>query len=179
MSTIARSLALVLATLLVAVGALTVRAQPPEPSLDPSRPAPFTGRIAFGGQVRGGVTEAVDGHIETRGNAHAPSMVSISDPRLDGDVLISFQTDEYVAADGTGQVLGSGTWHIQTEDGVWEGSYIRLEAEGLSDHNTVVLVGQGAYEGLVAVWEQTIDGSGWDIAGAIFGSGPPPATVLP
>ena len=98
----------------------------------------------------------------------------MSDPRLDGDVLISWQTDDY-----PGYTLGTGTWRIQTADGVWEGSYPRLEAEGTSDKATVVLVGQGAYEGLIAVWEQTIDGSGWDVVGAIFPAGPPPVAVLP
>ncbi len=175
-----RYLATGVATLiLMVISVLPVTAQSAEPSLDPAQPAPFTGRIAFGDQVRSGTTEAVDGHIEMRGTAHAPTMVSVSDPRLDGDVLISWQTDEYVAPDGTAQALGSGTWRIETADGAWEGSYVRLEAEGLSDKNTAVLVGQGAYDGLIAVWEQTIDGSGWDIAGAIFPSGPPPAAVLP
>ncbi len=175
-----RHLATGVATLaIVAISFAPVSAQSAELSLDPTQPAPFTGRIAYGGQVRSGTMDTVDGHIESRGSAFAPSMVSVSDPRLDGDVLISWQTDEYVASDGADQVLGSGTWRIETADGAWEGSYVRLEADGLSDKSTAVLTGQGAYEGLTAVWEQTIDGSGWDIAGAIFPSGPPPAAVLP
>jgi len=175
-----RYLATGVATLtLMAISVVPVTAQSAEPPIDPTQPAPFTGRIAFGSQVRAGTTETVDRHIETRGSAHAPTIVSMSDPRLDGDVLISWQADEYAAPDGTDQALGSGTWRIETTEGAWEGSYVRLEAEGVSDKNTAVLVGQGAYDGLIAVWEQTIGGSGWDVTGAIFPSGPPPAAVLP
>ena len=170
-----RHLATGIATLaLLATAATPAWAQSPTPTLDPSQPAPFTGRLVTGDQVRPGTIEAVDGHTESRGYAWAPTVLSMSDPRLDGEVLISWQTDDY-----PGHTLGTGTWRIETADGVWEGSYTRLEAEGISDHNTAVLVGQGAYEGLIAVWEQTFDGSGWDVTGAIFPAGPPPVAVLP
>jgi hypothetical protein len=101
---------------------------------------------------------------------------SISDPRLDGTVLISFQTDEYPGWSGD---IGTGTWRIETADGAWQGSYTIVEAEGFSDKPTAVLVGEGAYDGLTAVWEQTIDPSGWDIVGVIFPAGPPPVATLP
>lgn len=170
-----RSLATGIAILALLATAVTpVWAQSPAPSLDPSQPAPFSGRIGFGAQVSSGTITSVDGRTESRGAVWAQPVLSMSDPRLDGDVLISWQTDDY-----PGVTLGTGTWRIETADGVWEGSYPRLEAEGTSDKTTLVLVGQGAYEGLIAVWEQTIDDSGWDVVGAIFPAGPPPAAVLP
>lgn len=175
-----RPLATGIATLaLLAIAVTPSWAQSPAPSLDPSRPAPFTGRIGFGDQVQSGTVDLVDGRMESRGDVWAPPVLSMSDPRLDGEVLISWQTDDYAGAGGTRHTLGTGTWRIETADGVWEGSYTRLEAEGTSDKATLVLVGQGAYEGLIAVWEQTIGDSGWDVVGAIFPAGPPPAAVLP
>ena len=102
----------------------------------------------------------------------------MSDPRLDGEVLISFQTDEYRGVKGLGD-LGTGTWRIDTSDGGWQGSYPKIEGDGFSDKNTVVLVGEGAYAGLFAAWEQTIDDTGWDVQGFIFPAGPPPVATLP
>lgn len=169
-----------IATVALSAAAVSpVMSQSPAPTLDPSRPAAFSGRFVTGHQVRSGTTEAVDARTESRGYVWAPTVMSISDPRLDGDLLISWQTDVYAGAGGTRHTLGTGTWRIETADGVWEGSYTRLEADGMSDHNTAVLVGQGGYEGLIAVWEQTYDGSGWDIVGAIFPAGPPPIALLP
>jgi hypothetical protein len=179
MRTILRLVTGVTIIAVLAISVSSVTAQSPSPGLDSSQPAPFAGRIGFGDQVRSGPMALVDGRTESRGDVWAQPVLSMSDPRLDGDVLISWQTDVYAGAGGTLHTLGTGTWRIETADGVWEGSYTRLEDEGISDNNTVVLVGQGAYEGLIAVWEQTIDASGWDIVGAIFPSGPPPTAVLP
>lgn len=145
----------------------------------PAAPVAFTGRIAFGPGVRFGTYETVDGHGESRGSVHAPGVMNISDPRLDGKVLISWQTNTWVAPGGTELVLGTGTWRIATDEGAWQGSYHRVEAEGFSDTSTAVLYGEGAYEGLVVAWEQTIDGSGWDVRGVIFPGSPPPPAELP
>ena len=175
-----RTMAMSVTTLaLLATGIVPVAAQSTPPVSDQTLPAAFTGRIAFGGQVRAGTTETVDGHVESRGSAFAPVVSTMSDPRLDGKVLISYQTDEYTGPDGASHSLGTGTWRIETADGAWQGSYTRVEAEGFSDTNTAVLVGEGAYDGLYAVFEQTIDASGWDIRGAIFPAGSPPVATLP
>ena len=63
-----RHLATSIATLiLLATAATPMWAQSPAPTLDPSQPAPFTGRFVTGAQVRSGTTDSVDGRVESRG----------------------------------------------------------------------------------------------------------------
>ena len=108
---------------LLVVSVVPVTAQSGEPVADPTLPAAFTGRIVFGGQVRSGTVETVDGRTEYRGSAHAPTIVEVSDPRLDGEVTMSFDEDAYTHPDGSMNGVGSGTWRIENPDGAWQGSY--------------------------------------------------------
>jgi hypothetical protein len=92
----------------------------------------------------------------------------MSDPRLEGDYYISFDDDQFVSPAGSS--VGAGTWRIENDEGAWQGSYTRL---GFADRASVVstpLVGEGAYEGLTAVWESTHDPGpcGWEVRGLII-----------
>ena len=164
-----------LAAMSVGVGAQSSESA----AADPIDPVEFSGRIGFGGQVRFGTIETVDSVERSRGSAWAPSIVEMSDPRLDGRATISFDTDAYTGSDGTSYSLGSGTWRIETAEGAWQGSYNIVEPDGYSSTVTTALIGEGAYEGLVAVWESSIGGSGWDVRGVIYPAGPPEPPTAP
>jgi hypothetical protein len=73
--------------------------------------------------------------------------------------------------------LLSGTWRIETKEGAWQGSYARVGfADGYTSTVSTPLVGEGAYDGLFAVWEARYPGDAtcqWDIRGVIFPAGPP------
>ena len=142
-------------------------------------PVAFTGQISFGGQVRAETTETVGDHVENRGGAWQTSVISISDDRLDGDVTISFDTDEYKTSDGSSYVVGSGTWRITTADGAWQGSYPIVSTDEFTSVVTTTLVGEGAYDGMTVVWEQTLTGSSWSIRGVIFPAAPPAPPTAP
>lgn len=175
-----RTLSIPLAAMaILAVSVLPATAQSAEAIADPTLPAAFTGSIAFGGQVRSGTVETVDGRTESRGSAHAPTIVAMSDPRLDGDVTISFDTDEYTGPDGATYTVGSGTWRIENPDGAWQGSYDIVITDDYSSVVTTTLAGEGGYAGMSAVWEQALTGSGWDLRGVIFPAAPPAPPTAP
>jgi hypothetical protein len=175
-----RTLAIPLAAMaLLAASVVPVTAQGAGPVADPTLPAAFTGRIVFGGQVRSGTVETVDGRTELRGSAHAPLMVEVSDPRLDGDVTISFDRDDYTGPDGATYTVGTGTWRIENPDGAWQGSYDIVFTNDYVSVVTTTLAGEGAYEGMSAVWEQTLASGGWDLRGVIFPAAPPDPPTAP
>jgi hypothetical protein len=176
-----RTLATSVATiaLLALSSAAPVSAQSAEPDAEAALPAGFTGRIVFGDQVRSGTVETVEGRTESRGSAHAPLIVAMTDPRLDGDVTISFDTDEYAGPDGSTSGVGSGTWRIENADGAWQGSYNIVWTDEYESVVTTTLTGEGAYAGMSAVWEQTLADSGWDLRGVIFPAAPPDPPTAP
>jgi hypothetical protein len=175
----------VTALLTIAIaGAVIAAASPqqspvPVPPVGAPAPTAFTGRIAFGSQVRSGTVESVDGRTESRGSAHAPIIVEVSDPRLDGDATISFDTDEYTGPDGATYSVGTGTWRIENPDGAWQGSYTIVATQDYESVVTTTLAGEGAYAGLTTVWEQTVGSSGWDVRGVIFPAPPPMPPTAP
>jgi hypothetical protein len=140
-------------------------------------PVEFTGHVVCGDQVRPNTTEVGAGSFASRGGAWHPS-ATMSDPRLEGDYHISFDDDQY--ASPTGSSVGAGTWRIENGEGAWQGSYTIL---GFADHASVVtapLAGEGAYEGLTAVWESAYDpvACAWDVRGLII-EGDVPAAPAP
>jgi hypothetical protein len=139
-------------------------------------PVEFTGAITCGDMVRPETAEAGAGVTMNRGGAWNPVAVTMSDPRLAGDYYISFDSDVYT----DGSSVGTGTWRIQNDDGAWQGSYNIL---GVGDRGAVVttpLVGEGAYDGLTAIWESTFDPLScvWEVWGLISTS-PLPAAPEP
>ena len=175
-----RTLATGFATLaLLAAATLGVAAQSSPPPPAQTVPAEFSGRIVFGPQVRNETTTTVDGRTETRGGAWTPTITSMSDPRLDGTATISFDTDAYVGPDGTSMGVGTGTWRIENADGAWQGSYNIVMTDAYGSTATMPLVGEGAYDGLTAIWESTIGDSGWDVRGVILPAAPPAPPTAP
>ena len=119
-------------------------------------PAAFTGRIVCGDTIRTGVDGSpVDGgpvRLTTRGWAWQPT-ATMSDPRLEGDYYISYDSDDYDSPTVTS--VGTGTWRIENSEGAWQGSFTNIKYPESTTIVSTVLVGEGAYDGLTAVWEST------------------------
>jgi hypothetical protein len=143
----------------------------------------FNGHIVCGPPIRSETSTQAGDHLELRGGAWKPTATEMSDRRLEGDYTISTNSNVYPASGSTEYELLTGTWRIETTDGAWEASYTRI---GFSDGSvstvTTPLVGEGAYDGLVAVWEARYPSDAaceWDIRGVIFPAGPPPPPIAP
>jgi hypothetical protein len=176
--------ALLAGALVFGVGGVLLLAQPSgQPSTGPGaaatdaaliEPVEFTAAFSPASSIRTGTVAAVDGHVEQRGNAWSPTISGMTDPRLDGRLTFSLNNDTY--PDGAYDV-GTATYRIETDDGAWQGS-TPVVASGASDWDAsgvVVLVGEGAYEGLYAVM-----GTDWgEIHGVIFSGPPPEAPTAP
>jgi hypothetical protein len=148
----------------------------------PSVPVEFTGHIACGPEVRHGtdtsetlqVGDEQVRHSGSHGYAWQPT-ATMSDPRLEGDYYGSFEWDEYGGSEGTTWV-GAGTWRIENDEGAWQGSHTSAYLSDSPDASASgVLIGEGAYEGLVVLWEEVLhwDACSWDVRGLIVEGGPP------
>jgi len=119
-------------------------------------PVAFTGRIVCGDTMRTGVDESTtDGgpvRVRTRGWAWQPT-ATMSDPRLEGEYYISYDSDDYESPTVTS--VGTGTWRIENGEGAWQGSFTNIKYPDSTTIVSTALVGEGAYEGLTAVWEST------------------------
>ncbi len=119
-------------------------------------PVTFSSRIVCAETVRTGVSESpADGgpvRVRTRGWAWQPA-ATMSDPRLEGDYYISYDSDDYESPTVTS--VGTGTWRIENGEGAWQGSFTNIKYPDSTTIVSTVLVGEGAYEGLTVVWEST------------------------
>ena len=108
-------------------------------------PVAFTGRIVCGDTVRTGVDESPeDGgpvRLRTRGWAWQPT-ATMSDPRLEGDYYISYDSDDYESPTVTS--VGTGTWRIENEEGAWQGSFTNIKYPESTTIVSTALVGEGA-----------------------------------
>ena len=142
-------------------------------------PVAFTGRVVCGEVVRTGVDELPeDGgpvRLRTRGWAWQPT-ATMSDPRLEGDYFISYDSDEYESPTVTS--VGTGTWRIQNGEGAWMGSFTNIMYPDSTTIVSTALVGEGAYQGLTALWESTHHRPlecAWAVRGLILQGGVPAA----
>lgn len=166
----------------------TVAAAPPQ------APAEFTGRIVCGPPVspdRGGVSESLkvgeDGLVLTRYRGGAwVQTVTMSDPRLEGALYHTYETDTYVPTGSEkGPEMFAATHRIENETGVWEsrsigGAFADGTSIGEGDRSEV-WTGAGGYAGLVAIMEATPLESACavDVRGVIFAGGPVPMPYVP
>jgi hypothetical protein len=160
----------------------------------PQPPVEFTGRIECGPPVandRRGTEETVDvgsdGMTVTRNRGGAWSQtVEMSDPRLNGSVYETFESDTYTLPEGDGgPSVFAHTRRIENGEGAWE---IRDYGGSVYDEELPegavagVYVGEGAYQGLIAVVIETPfegDGCGADVKGVIFDGAPVPEPYRP
>jgi len=160
------------------------------PAAAPPPPVEFTGRIECGPPVRQGTEETLDvgdeGMVVSRSRGGAwQQTVSMSDPRLEGAVYHTFEADEYRAAGAeSGVMVWAATLRIVNETGAWEnrgygGTY--SDSTPIGDNSPEVWIGEGAYEGLVAIVESTpIEGTcDADVRGIIFDGAPVPEPYIP
>lgn len=145
-------------------------------------PVAFTGRIVCGPGVRTGVDESSpEGdlvRVRSRGWAWQPS-ATMSDPRLEGDYYVSYDSDDYRSPTVTS--VGSGTWRIENEEGAWQGSFTNIKYPDSTTIVSTALVGEGAYDGLTALWESTNHRPlecAWEVRGLIL-EGEVPAAPEP
>jgi len=174
---------------LLAGSAVTVSAQDEEAA--PQPPVEFTGSWCIGPPVapdRAGSETTLEvgdeGMTLTRYRDGAwRNTVTMSDPRLQGDAFQTYESDRYTtpeAAWSPGVIAA--TLSIVNEDGAWMSAlYGATFADGTDMGSSPnVFVGQGAYEGLIAITEQP-SGSGQclDVRGIIFDGTPVPEPYLP
>jgi hypothetical protein len=142
----------VVAVGLVAASAVGAAAQDPESS---TRSVAYT--TGFAGSPVSFVEpteESVPGGRQMRGLGYIDIPVNFSDARLAGLMSISANGAGQDFADGFAN-LESRTYRITNDDGAWTGSgdYIVAggsEPPGFIEQESVVLTGDGAYDGLVA-----------------------------
>jgi hypothetical protein len=143
----------------------------------------FKGHIVCGPPVRVETSTEAGDHQELRGGAWTPTATEMSDPRLVGDYTIRENSDAYAAAEPTMYRLYSGIWRIETMDGAWEGGYTDVGfPDGYVSTVTTTLVGEGAFDGMFAVWEARYLGDAacaWDVHGVIFPAAPPEPPAAP
>jgi hypothetical protein len=180
-----RIAALAAATLLLAVlgaGALVAGAQspspaPPEEDAAQQTPVPFTGQIFCG--------PAVPADVPTWHQT-----ATTSDPRLEGDIYHSRQTNTHFGTGPDGFQASTVSWatnRIENEGGAWQGTMVTYigpdEPANTSTgaRETYVLTGEGGYEGLTAIYDVVFNaeyvtqyGCGVDVWGVIFEGNLPP-----
>jgi hypothetical protein len=130
-------------------------------------PVEFTAKWAFGPEVRTEALEFDGGTFTTRGGAWRPGVFTeASDPRLQGTLSIAANSNQY--ADGP--EVWNYAFRIENEDGAWQQMPTINLAGGDDDLNTTtgVLVGEGGYAGLIAVFDNLSENSSWDLHGYII-----------
>lgn len=135
-------------------------------------PVEFSGRLLYGPQTLAGTDTVVEGRTEARGNVFRTPVATMSDPRLHGSVTRTNNIDIY---DDPPIWTWQALWRIETEEGAWQGVETPLVfTDGSRSTTTVILVGEGAYDGLIALTEFDHAGEAWDLRGVIIDGEMPP-----
>jgi hypothetical protein len=166
----------------------------PDPGLTviPQPPTEFTGQITCDPPgpdragpydvVREGTTRILEADFwQARGYAYEQDVI-VSDPRLEGAHVVSVSRDEYHSADYLWPIMvASFTRRIENDEGAWQGSYTAVAfSDGTVAGSTAVLVGEGAYEGLTALWVEQLSQTSCsaEVRGVLFDGPVPPAPEL-
>jgi hypothetical protein len=131
-------------------------------TLPAAAPVEFTACVNPGPEVQAGTEEfsqvsLPDGEMtitRSRGYTWQSTVRDVSDPRLDGTWYNSFDSDQYtIPGRGPGPELGTWTHRVENDDGAWQGSGVVIfYGDGESLGGPLVVIGEGAYEGLTAVF---------------------------
>lgn len=159
---------------LVAGSAIAASAQ------DASSEAAFaTGTVGASTVVGEPVSTIADGVEDVRGLVRE-GPIEMSDPRLTGLLLRVLNLTVHPIGEGA-LMVQSDLWRIENDGGTWTGPSTAISGIGeipsdvTADLETVVLTGEGDYDGLsaylVADWSPE---TGADVQGAIFAGGMPP-----
>lgn len=89
----------------------------------------------------------------SRGWTWQSEVSDVSEPRLVGTWYNSFDSDEYTdPGGGPGPAIFAVTHRIENDAGAWHGSLVSIHfPDGEESHPSIVLIGEGDYEGLTAV----------------------------
>jgi hypothetical protein len=112
----------------------------------------------------------------SRGDTYLVPWTEVSDRRLEGTYTQTWNQDEY-SADGEAFLsIVVTTDRITNDQGAWQGSHVWYRpAEGDQSPSPLVMVGEGAYEGLTAILRGVEDYGECAVSGYIIeGSIPPP-----
>ena len=113
-----------------------------------------------GPEVHGGTEEEIvvplpDGEMtihQFHGFTYRQSLTEVSDPRLEGTLYPAWNEDEYTLPGTTRPGIVVFTDRIENDEGAWQGSGVLLAfPEARSTSAPMVMVGEGAYEGLTAI----------------------------
>ena len=147
----------------IPAGPPTIVAQPTtvaQPATVSQPPVEFTACIDPGPTVHSGPEEQVvvpssDGAmtlVQYRGDTFRQGWTEVSDPRLEGTYTRSWNEDTYLHPGGEEDPsIVVVTDRIENDEGAWQGSSVWLRTPGPSAYAPLVLVGEGAYEGLTAI----------------------------
>jgi hypothetical protein len=138
-----------------------------------AEPVKFTAVFPGGGRVGDPTCEVIGGMTQCTGSAWSFLVSEESDPRMAGQMTVSQNQNQWPLQPW----LVTETYRIVNDDGAWQGSFHSMkDPVGWFGNATVVLVGEGANEGLYA-WADVSD---WDaISGVIFSAPPPEAPTPP
>lgn len=180
------SLSLTLAVGLLATSAVWVAAQDTEAEDGPWTAVGVTGTLITknGVVVEEPSSEVVDGVMQIYGKVTENERIKVDDARLSGSLSRSLNSDAHRVSEKERVVVQSMTYRIDNEGGSWSGLGTALVHHGgkvrprdVTDLDTVVLIGEGGYEGLSAYL--LVDWTKQPIAidGAIFSGTLPPTPV--
>jgi hypothetical protein len=148
------TIATALAVGLLAGSAVGVAAQDEEPAGSTY----FTGTIARDGNLVSEPSETiVDGILEGRGIVFEGESLEATDARMTGTLSRALNGNVHKVSDFEDVVLESAAWRIENEGGSWSGQGSALIHGGAeisdddaTDLDTILLTGEGIYEGLTA-----------------------------
>jgi hypothetical protein len=139
-------------------------------------PVEFTAKWVFGPDVRAETFEFDGGNLMSRGGAWQPGVLTAaSDPRLEGTISVAANSNQLAGAGGP--EVSTYAFRIENDEGTWQQMPTINLALGDGDLNstTGVLIGEGGYAGLIAVFDNVTTGEVWDLHGYIIAGELPPA----
>ncbi len=140
----------------------------------------FTGEMTLEGMSLVAEPEdtVVDGVRQSRGALAEGAAIEASDPRVSGSLTMALNDDNHEVAQ-----FRTLAWRIENDAGAWSGQGTELvhgDATGGSGTSTLVLTGEGAYEGHTLYL--IMDASGeppFSVEGAVFVGEAPPFPEVP
>ena len=157
------------------------------PLQNPQPPVEFTACVGPGPEVQAGTEEVSqvslpDGAMtitRTRGYTWQSTVRDVSDPRLVGIWYNSVDGDQYtIPGGGPRPTFDAWTHRIENDEGAWQGSLQGIDFnDGESLDGPLVLIGEGAYEGLTAVATVEFGGPCPNTRGYIIEGGVPAPPV--
>ncbi len=91
--------------------------------------------------------------VRGRGHTYRQSLTSVSDPRLEGTLYQAWDEDDYtLPSNEPGPNIVTFTDRIENEEGAWQASVVGLRfPDDTGYYGPMMMVGEGAYEGLTAI----------------------------